>query len=236
MGSHPSWASFHNRLLSRRNQGGMMRRMKHVLCVATLSFTVLCGAMATSQAAEEKPLYVGVFGGYSFPDNRRNAPEFHDGWSGGLKAGWVLPPLSYDRWFNWELEYWYQNIHTKQQGIGQNSQLGANGHVHTFASNFILRRPTGIFRPYAGVGPSIVFVDFNSPQASGNSSGAGGTSTVAFGANFLVGTRIMFANTLGVFAEYKRNWAIFFDGDRSDLHSNAAVGGLVWDFDYFALP
>jgi hypothetical protein len=98
-----------------------------------------------------------------------------------------------------------------------------------------VRRPTGVFRPYVGVGPSIVFVDFNGPQATVNSLGAGGSSTVEFGVNFLVGTRIMFGNTLGVFAEYKRNWAIF-DRGRSDLHSNAAVGGLVLDFDYFALP
>jgi len=212
-----------------------MLRIKHVLCVATLSFAVLCGAIGTSQAAEEKPLYVGVFGGYSFPDNRSNAPEFQNGWSGGVKAGWVLPPLSYDRWFNWELEYWYQNIHIKQQGMGQNSLSGANGHVHTFASNFILRRPTGVFRPYVGAGPSIVLVDVNGPQATINSLGANGASAVTFGVNFLVGTRIMFGNTLGVFAEYKRNWAIY-DRGRSDLHANAGVGGLVWDFDYFALP
>ena len=98
-----------------------------------------------------------------------------------------------------------------------------------------LRRPTGVFRPYAGVGPSIVFVDFNDSQSAVNWLGAGNTSSVTFGVNFLVGTRIMFGNTLGVFAEYKRNWAIFDQG-RSDLHTNAAVGGLVWDFDYFALP
>jgi len=209
--------------------------MKHVVGMAALSLAIICGAMTTSHAADEKPLYVGVFGGYSFPDDRHNAPAFQNGWSGGVKAGWVLPPLSYDRWFNWELEYWYQNMHLKQQNIGPFSLSGANGHVHTFASNFILRRPTGIIQPYIGAGPSIVYADFNGSQAAINSFGPSSSSTVVFGANFLVGTRIMFGNTLGVFAEYKRNWAIF-DKNRSDLHSNAAVGGLVWDFDYVSLP
>ena len=219
-----------------------MQTVKRVVRVSALAFLILCVAMTTAHAAEgksgdvveAKSFYVGVFGGYSFPDNVRNGPELQNGWSGGVKAGWVLPPLSYDRWFNWELEYWYQNINSKQQ----NSLSGAYGHVHTFASNFIFRRPTGVFRPYAGVGPSIVFVDVNGPPATVNNllgGTDGNTSAVAFGANFLVGTRIMFGNTLGVFAEYKRNWAIF-DGGRSDLHTNAGVGGFVWDFDNLWLP
>jgi len=76
-----------------------------------------------------------------------------------------------------------------------------------------------------------VFVDFNGP-------GAADTSSTAFGANVLVGTRIMFSKNFGMFTEYKRNWAfsLEFNGVRSDLNSNSLVGGLIWEFDNFWLP
>jgi len=216
-----------------------MFRVKRTVCMATLLFMVHYGAIATSFAAEEKSseatqqkdFYVGGFGGWSFPDDS----TLKNSWSGGLKVGWVLPPVSYGQWFNWEFEYWYQNLHIKQQNLTIGNLTitapGLNGHAHTFASNFILRRPTGIIRPYAGAGPSVVFVDFNGP-------GAADTSSTAFGANVLVGSRVMFSKTLGVFAEYKRNWAfsLEFNRVRSDLNSNALVGGLVWEFDNFWLP
>lgn len=242
-----------------------MRAVKQAVCVVAMSFSVYCGASSTSHAAEaksteaveEKSFYVGAFGGYSFLDNvgghwssnvvSSSDSTFKNGWSGGAKLGWVLPPVSYGRWFNWELEYWYQNMHVKQQnitatvpGLGstQLTLSGANGHVHTFASNFILRRPTGIFQPYAGVGPSLVFVDVSGSPTTANSLGIGNTSALGFGLNLLAGTRIMFSKNLGVFAEYKRNWAwsLEFDGVRSDIYSNAVVGGLVWNFDDFWLP
>ena len=215
-----------------------MFRVKHTACMATLLFMVHYGAITTSFAAEEKSseatqqkdFYVGAFGGWSFPDTFAGT-DMKNGWSGGLKAGWVLPPVSYGQWFNWEFEYWYQNLHVPGFGSSQLSLPGLHGHAHTFASNFILRRPTGIIRPYAGAGPSVVFVDLNGP-------GTGDTSAAAFGANVLVGSRVMFSKTLGVFAEYKRNWAfsLEFNGVRSDLYSNAVVGGLVWEFDNFWLP
>lgn len=215
-----------------------MQALQQGVCMVAMSFLVYCGGITPSQAAEakateaveQKDFYVGAYGGWSFPDTFAGT-DTKNGWSGGLKAGWVLPPVSYGQWFNWEFEYWYQNLHIPGSGSSQLSLPGLHGHAHTFASNFILRRPTGIIRPYAGAGPSVVFVDLNGP-------GAGDTSAAAFGINVLVGSRVMLSKTLGVFAEYKRNWAfsLEFNGVRSDLYSNAVVGGLVWEFDDFYLP
>ena len=106
--------------------------------------------------------------------------------------------------------------------------------VHTFSSNFILRRPTGMIQPYAGVGPSVVYVDLKNPPNLAN----GSQSTAGFGVNFLVGTRVMFTQNLGIFAEFKHNRAIDLklDDIKFNLNSNAVVGGLVWNFDAFTLP
>ena len=230
-----------------------MRRLILGILITSLAFP-LAVEVSKAQAAEEgRPFYIGVFGGYSFPEkisfegrNQLEGLSFSDaamktGWTGGLKLGWVLPPVHFERWFNWEFEYWYQNVGVKQQTLNA-PQLtppnvaipGAKLGVHTFASNFILRRPTGVIQPYAGVGPSIVYTDFQ----NGPPLGTGTRSAAGFGANFLVGTRIMFTKNLGMFAEYKHNraFALKLDDVKFNLNSNALVGGLVWDFEAFTLP
>lgn len=212
-----------------------MRTFTLAVSVAMLAITMLLSPISTSYAEEsEKPFYVGAFGGYSFPENPDNVHSLQNGWSAGLKLGWVLPPLSYDRWVSWEFEYWYQNI-----GVKQTSSLsGAKANVNIFASNMVLRRPTGMIRPYVGIGPSLVYVSTNASPTATTSLGVGDQSATAFGLNLLVGTRVMFHKTLGVFAEYKHNRAInlVFDNAHFSMNTNAVVGGLVWDFDYFSLP
>lgn len=189
-----------------------------------------------------KPLYVGVFGGVSFPQDAHLRPgaglapgiDIKGGFSGGLKAGWVLPPLSYGNWFNWELEYWYQNNKVKQFG----AIPGANAHVHIFSSNFILRRPTGKIQPYIGVGPSLVYADFNGSDTTASAFGQANQSASSLGLNFLVGTRVMFTDSLGMFVEYKRNTAFnaAFDSGTYRFTTNAVAVGVTWDFDSISLP
>lgn len=198
-------------------------------------------AKETKEAPQVKPLYVGVFGGLSFPQDAHLRPgdtpgiDMKGGFSGGLKAGWVLPPLSYDNWFNWELEYWYQNNKVKQFG----PLPGANGHFHIFSSNFILRRPTGKIQPYIGLGPSLVYVDINGPNNAATAFGTGGQSATSLGLNLLVGTRVMLTDSLGMFIEYKRNTAFnaaFDNAGRYSFSTNAVALGLTWDFESVSLP
>lgn len=197
-------------------------------------------AKEAKQEPQVKPLYLGVFGGLSFPQDAHLRPgdsitiDMQGGFSGGLKAGWVLPPLSYDNWFNWELEYWYQNNRVKQFG----PLPGANGHTHIFSSNFILRRPTGVIQPYIGLGPSLVYMDFNGPNNAVTAFGPEGQSTTAFGLNLLVGTRVKFTDSLGMFVEFKRNTAFnaAFDSGRYRFTTNAVAVGLTWDFESVSLP
>lgn len=205
-------------------------------------------ARETKEEPQVKPLYVGVFGGLSFPQNANLRPgnsitiDMQGGFSGGLKAGWVLPYLSYDNWFNWEFEYWYQNNRVKQQTIpGVGTISGANGHTHIFSSNFILRRPTGVIQPYIGLGPSLVYAEFNGSGSPTNPSafGTGNPTATSFGLNFLVGTRVKFTDSLGMFVEYKRNTAFnaaFEDAGRFRFTTNAVTLGLTWDFDSVYLP
>lgn len=224
-----------------------------VLSLAIMLLLPTTGYVMAKEAKQEpqvhvKPLYVGVFGGLSFPQDAHLRPgdsftiDMQGGFSGGLKAGWVLPPLSYDNWFNWEFEYWYQNNRIKQQTIpGVGTISGANGHTHIFSSNFILRRPTGVIQPYIGLGPSLVYMDFNGSGSPPNPSalGTGDQSATSFGLNFLVGTRVKFTESLGMFVEYKRNTAFnaaFEDVGRFSFTTNAVAVGLTWDFDSVTLP
>lgn len=232
--------------------------------IAILPATSYVMAGEEKKESGEKPFYVGAFGGYSFPVDATNVEgrgavdgvSFSDiglkqGWSGGLKFGWKVPGSYYgnerNNGFNWEFEYWYQNIHSKQQdvtatipGVGsaQVSLSGANGHVHIFASNWILRRPTGMIQPYAGVGPSLVMANFSGSQSTSTSLGIGDESAIAFGLNMLVGTRVMFSKSLGVFAEFKHNRAfnLEFDTAQFDLNTTAVVGGLTLDFESISIP
>jgi hypothetical protein len=198
-------------------------------------------AKEAKQEAQVKPLYVGVFGGLSFPQDAHLRPgdsitiDMQGGFSGGLKAGWVLPPLSYDNWFNWEFEYWYQNNKVKQFG----PLPGANGHFHIFSSNFILRRPTGTIQPYIGAGPSLVYADINGPNSTASAFGTGNSSATSLGLNLLVGTRVKFTDSLGMFVEFKRNTAFnaaFDNAGRFSFTTNAVALGLTWDFDSVSLP
>jgi len=191
--------------------------------------------------SQEKPFYVGVFGGYSFPQDIHSPPsgsspgiDMKGGLSGGLKTGWVLPGQYYGEWFNWEFEYWYQNNRLKQLG----PLSGANGHFHTFSSNFILRRPTGKIQPYVGLGPSLVYADVNAADSTTTPLGIGNQSATSFGLNFLVGTRVMFTDTFGMFIEYKRNTAFnaAFDSGSYRFTTNAVAVGLAWDFESITLP
>ena len=214
-----------------------------VISLAIMLLLPTTGYVMAKEAKQEpqvKPLYLGVFGGLSFPQDAHLRPgdsitiDMQGGFSGGLKAGWVLPPLSYDNWFNWELEYWYQNNRVKQFG----PLPGANGHTHIFSSNFILRRPTGVIQPYIGLGPSLVYMDFNGPNNAVTAFGPEGQSTTAFGLNLLVGTRVKFTDSLGMFVEFKRNTAFnaAFDSGRYSLTTNAVAVGLTWDFESVSLP
>jgi hypothetical protein len=204
-------------------------------------------ANVDKKESQEKPFYVGVFGGVSFPENAHLRPsdptsgiDMKGGFSGGLKTGWMLPGQYYGGWFNWEFEYWYQNNRVKEQTIpGVGTLSGANGHFHTFSSNFIIRRPTGTIQPYIGLGPSLVYANINGSNSTASAFGTGNQSATSLGLNFLVGTRLKFTDTLGMFVEYKRNTAFnaaFEDVGRFRFTTNAVVVGLTWDFESITLP
>jgi len=204
-------------------------------------------ASEDKKESQENPFYVGVFGGLSFPQDitfrhSDSTPgiDMKGGFSGGLKTGWMLPGQEYGKWFNWEFEYWYQNNRVKQQtfpGIGTLS--GANGHFHIFSSNFILRRPTGTIQPYLGLGPSLVYADINGSDSTATAFGTGNQSATSYGLNFLVGTRVKFTDTVGMFVEYKRNTAfdaVFNDAGSTRFTTNAVAVGVTWDFESITLP
>lgn len=220
----------------------LYRRLAMSLAIMAL-LPVNAYAMANEDKKEspEKPFYVGVFGGVSFPQDMHTpissaSPgiDMKGGLSGGLKTGWALPGQTYGGWFNWEFEYWYQNNRLKQLG----PLSGANSHVHIFSSNFILRRPTGKIQPYVGVGPSLVYADVNASDSTTSAVGIGNQSATSLGLNFLVGTRVKFTDTFGMFVEYKRNTALnaAFDTGRYRFTTNAVAVGLAWDFESITLP
>lgn len=209
-----------------------------VLAMLPINNYVMAGE--ETKKSGEKPFYVGIFGGFSFPQDAHlttsDTPsiDMKGGLSGGLKTGWMLPGRQTGGWFNWEFEYWYQNNRIKQIG----TIPGANGHFHIFSSNFIMRRPTGKIQPYVGLGPSLVYADINGPESTATSFGPGNQNAKSLGLNFLVGTRVKFTDSLGMFIEYKRNTAFnaAFDAGRYRFTTNVVAAGLAWDFESLSLP
>lgn len=210
---------------------------------ACLFLSILCWS-ASAMAEQDPPLfYVAPFGGLTIAGElsdlkgRRATAgttfsdlDLDNGGMLGLKLGFSPPPKV--TWFSWELEAFYSSPHVKQQTVTATSNgtstsgeaPGSNLRHLVAAFNFVLRYPYGPVQPYAGIGPSIVWLRSSNPNT-------GTTSDSSLGLNLLAGTRIMMNDHIGGFIEFKHNRSSFiFPALKGDVNLSAVVVGLVLGF------
>ena len=157
----------------------------------------------------------------------------------GMKLG-VFPW----RWVGLEVEAFNTNPHTKQQaetftlpaGTTTSRILpGIHQRVTVLAFNTIVRYPGKQYQPYIGIGPGLFFMH--------SELGAESASNTTVGLNAMAGLNVRVTKHLGIFAEYKYDWARphfdnLFDLGRPNGHvgfkgiysNNAIVVGAGWHF------
>ena len=164
-----------------RIEGSIMKKMLLSLLFASIPMFIL--------AADSRPFYAGVMGGYVMPMNMLEEwrweargqtadlkEEMKNGFVLGVKAGYV--PSALKRMLAVELEYAYQRAEFDKimsPGFEAGPQTIAGFYSQTTDSsiefqslflNFIARYPEGKTHPYLGVGPGVtrVSVSFNEPS------------------------------------------------------------------------
>jgi len=158
----------------------------------------------------------------------------------GMKLG-VFPW----RWVGLEVEAFNSTPHSKQQvetfnlpvGFGsvRKTLPGIDERVTVLAFNAIVRYPGHQFQPYIGVGPGLFFMRSKLGTAS--------VSDTTVGLNAMAGLNVRIGKHLGIFAEYKYDWAKphfenLYDlgvpngniGFKGIYSNNAIVAGVGWHF------
>ena len=157
----------------------------------------------------------------------------------GVKLG-VFPW----RWVGLEVEAFNTSTHTKQQaetlsgpgGFSTSASLsGIQERITVLAVNAIVRYTGNRFQPYIGVGPGLFFMR--------SRLGTESVSDATVGVNAMAGLNVRVTEHLGVFGEYKYDWARPHFENLYDLGSpnghigfkgiytnNAIVVGVGWHF------
>jgi len=196
--------------------------------------------------------YVKVFGGVTFAGSFHNLEAtggathlsedslaLTSSFLYGMKLG-VFPW----RWVGLEVEAFNTSTHTKQQaetftlpgGTTTSRTLpGIDQNVTVLAFNTIVRYPGKQYQPYVGIGPGFFFMNSELGTAS--------VSNTTVGLNAMAGLNFRVTEHLGVFAEYKYDWAKphfdnLYDLGRPNGHvgfkgvysNNAIVVGVGWHF------
>lgn len=127
-----------------------MRRKYRLIIIPILVLFLVLISTPAAKAAEEKPFYVGVFGGYVIPNDLELSNggdvdvKMKESWMLGAKFGYIIPAF---KWVAGELEY----NHAFKQDI---DEAGVNGDfsADNVMANLLVRYPEGKFHPYAGFG------------------------------------------------------------------------------------
>ena len=182
-----------------------MKKHSHSMMVLLLSLFLFLVPIHASEAAEAGPLYVGVFGGYTFgSDATWNFPfitsfdaDVQETWTIGAKVGYVPPSFKY---IAVELEYFYLHPDIDRSGSNLVTAQG-DATAHSFMLNCLLRYPEGRFHPYIGFG-----LGFSAVNVSGTTTtNIGGlTATSSLDAN---DTAFAYQFLAGINFEINKNWS-----------------------------
>ncbi len=201
-----------------------------VVVAAFLLFLVTAGSAAAAGTGG----YVGVFGGYTVPDDLEVSGgsagsgdiSLEDGYALGLKVGYILPQMPY---LAVELEYFYTSNDIDNQAVGASTVSGDITSNNLFA-NFFARYPAGWFQPYVGVG-----IGWSWGETSGS-----GTGTLArilnqesndFAWQFLLGADFVVNPQWAIDVGYRYFQCGYgFDSGDGDLTNHMITAGVKYRF------
>lgn len=229
-----------------------MRRSQAGFFSACLTFLI---ATALPSHAE---MYVGGALGLSLPNSFSNVSGLgtDSGLKGtdldlatsplyGAKVGYFFPGLN---WLGVEGEFFYSNPHMKQQQTTSTGTFntpigpvttsstrvipGAHVRMMTGAINVIARYPGKRFQPYVGVGFTMNWARFSSPDPRfGRAQSASDTSP---GFNALAGSRFFLTKRVALFGEYKYTKSSFDFGNnvlfQADYSAHNLLAGVSLHF------
>jgi opacity protein-like surface antigen len=139
-----------------------MKRIAVSAVVVAFALFLVMAPVQTAKAADAGP-YVGVFGGYVFPEDLEisGGPDIgvDNTWMAGAKFGYICPQY---KWFAAELEY----NHIFESDL---DNFDAKASLDNIFLNFIFRYPVDKWVPYAGLGIGWSWLDLsNGDSESGD--------------------------------------------------------------------
>lgn len=235
---------------------------QRISCFGTIVLVLCAGFVLAKQAGAET--YLAAELGWNFPSSRdvelngtpRIGPPLAPGTSStglelkhslmyGAKLGHYLADLP---WLGVETELFNTAPHEKQQFLIRTEPAGAgcpafrdcviagvspgfNLRVLTWALNLVVRYPGGRFQPYAGAGVGLFFAH-RTDGVTGSSQ-----SSTQPGLNTQLGLRYLLTKHLGLFGEWKYNYARFTFAETDKLfgtdytyHAHMLALGVSYSF------
>lgn len=179
--------------------------------------------------------YVGIFGGYTMPDDLEVSGgsagsgdlSLDEGYVAGLKVGYIPPQMQY---FAVEFEYFYTSNDFEAQTVGASRINDGDITTNNFFLNAFLRYPVNWFQPYVGLG-----IGWSWGETSG--SGTGPLARILnqeendFAWQFLIGADFVINPQWAIDVGYRYLQCSYgFDNGDGDLTNHMITVGLKYRF------
>jgi opacity protein-like surface antigen len=185
-----------------------MKLIVRVSLAILLVIGVLMGSSG-STFAQMRPFYVGVFGGYSLPQNmtwqsKSTGEKLDLGVDNagviGFKVGYILPQARM-----LALEFEYYHLFENNYGPGGTAFVREAGNVYldNFFFNLLLRYPQGKIRPYVGAGIGFSNINFRNVETFRGRSFFQEENTTTFAWQFLAGLNLEIAPNISADLTYR---------------------------------
>ena len=211
----------------------MKKWTAYALCgfVACLLLVVPAGNAAAAGTGG----YVGIFGGYTMPDDLEVSGGsagsgdlgLDSGYVAGLKGGYIPPQMQY---IAVEMEYFYTSNDFENQAVGASRINSGDITTNNLFLNVLLRYPVNWFQPYVGLG-----IGWSWGETSG--SGTGSLSRILnqssndFAWQFLLGADFMINPQWAIDVGYRYVQCSYgFDNGDGDLTNHMITVGLKYRF------
>jgi opacity protein-like surface antigen len=177
--------------------------------IAILFMIGILLAPTGSAVAQTRPFYIGVFGGYTIPQNMTweskitgeslNINVDNTGMI-GFKFGYILPPVRF-----LALEFEYNHIFEHNYGPAEASGVREAGDVYldNFFFNLLLRYPKGRIHPYVGAGIGFSYFDIKNLETFQGFTVEQWESNTAFAWQFLGGVNFEIVPNISVDLTYR---------------------------------
>jgi len=177
--------------------------------IAILFMIGILLAPTGSAVAQTRPFYIGVFGGYTIPQNMTweskitgeslNINVDNTGMI-GFKFGYILPPVRF-----LALEFEYNHIFEHNYGPAEASGVREAGDVYldNFFFNLLLRYPQGRIHPYVGAGIGWSYFNIRNLETFRGFTEVQEESNTAFAWQFLGGVNFEIVPNISVDLTYR---------------------------------